>query len=101
MNFRNNALSAESMFLLTLRFYASGGMLISSGDFCGVSKSTASRVVKKVSYQIAMLRNEYIKFPGSNEEIKKTVLDFYKISKFPRVLTALDCTHVKIQSPGK
>lgn len=27
-------------------------------------------------------------------------MDFYNIAKFPRVIGALDCTHIKISSPG-
>lgn len=88
------------MYLLTLRFFASGGMLIASGDFCGVSKSTASNVVRKVSIAICSLCDQYIQFPETEEETNATVMDFYRIAKFPRVIAALDCTHVKIQSPG-
>lgn len=38
--------------------------------------------------------------PESEEEIKKVQEEFYNISRFPRCIGALDCTHVKIQSPG-
>lgn len=88
------------MLLLALRFYAGGGMLITFGDFCGVSKSTASIVVRKVSAAICMLRDQYLKYPQSDEEIDECVKNFYRIARFPRVIAALDCTHIKIQSPG-
>lgn len=86
--------------LIALRFYALGTMLISIGDFCGVSKTTASVIVQKVSYAIASLRKDFIKMPQSVEEMAEGSLAFYNIAKFPRTIGALDCTHVRIQSPG-
>jgi hypothetical protein len=74
--------------------------LIVVGDFAGVHKSTASKAIFKVTQAIASLRLEYIKFPETQEERNKTQLEFYKIARFPRVLGALDCTHVRIQAPG-
>jgi hypothetical protein len=96
----NHALSPIEMLLLTLRYYACGSMLIVVGDFAGVHKSTASKAIFKVTQAIASLRLEYIKFPETQEERNKTQLEFYKIARFPRVLGALDCTHVRIQAPG-
>lgn len=61
---------------------------------------TASRIVKLVSHELATLRPQFIKFPESEEERQKVKQDFYDISKFPMVIGALDCTHVKIKSPG-
>lgn len=69
--FRNNALSAEEKILLTLRLYATGGMLRSMGDIFGVSKSTVSKVVTLVTHHIAMLRPHFIQLPQTVEEIKK------------------------------
>lgn len=97
---RNQALSASEMVLLTLRFYASGSFLITTGDFSGIHKSTASKVINKVSRAIAQLSPLYIKFPNTEEEIGRLRQKFYNIAKFPRCIGALDCTHIKIQSPG-
>jgi len=98
---RNYALTAEQMFLLTLRFYATGGMLVSIGDYSGVAKSTASKIIRNVTFAICLLRDRFLALPRNEEEIKKTANGFFKIAKFPRVIGAIDCTHVKIQSPGK
>lgn len=89
------------MILLTLRFYATGSMLIVAGDFCNVHKSTASKVVWKVTQAIARLRPQYIRFPATQEERSTVQRGFYDIDRFPRVLGAVDCTHVKNRSPGK
>jgi len=74
-------------------------MLIVCGDFIGVHKSTASSIVKLVSHEIALLRPQFVNFPNNERETKQVKQDFYNISKFPMVIDALDCTHVKIRSP--
>jgi len=86
--------------LLTLRFYATGNFLITVRDFCGVSKTTASLIVRDVSIAIAKLRPKFIKMPSSEREITALQKRFYQIAKFPRTIGAIDCTHVKIQNPG-
>lgn len=70
------------------------------GDFSGVSRSTANRVIHRVSAALASLGHTYIKFPVTSAEIRDTQLGFYNIAKFPKVIGALDCTHIKIISPG-
>ncbi|KAG5867058.1 hypothetical protein JTB14_018912 [Gonioctena quinquepunctata] len=61
--FRNNCIRPMDQLLLTLRFYATGKFLISSGDFCNGSKSSASKIIKKVAYAIASLSPSYIQMP--------------------------------------
>jgi len=97
---RNHAVSPEHKVLLTLRYYATGSMLVVCGDFIGVHKSTASRIVKLVSHEIALLRPQFVHFPNNERETKQVKQDFYNIAKFPMAIGALDCTHVKIRSPG-
>ncbi|XP_039287880.1 putative nuclease HARBI1 [Nilaparvata lugens] len=36
----------------------------------------------------------------TNEEISRTKSDFFQMRRFPNVVGCIDCTHVKIQSPG-
>lgn len=64
--------------------------LMTIGDLNGVSKSTISSVVGRVSHHIAMLKDHFIVFPQ----------DFFQIAKFPKVIATRDCTHIKILSPG-
>ncbi|KAF0732995.1 Uncharacterized protein FWK35_00027709 [Aphis craccivora] len=97
---RNRAVIPEHKVLLALRYYATGSMLVVCGNFIGVHKSTASRRVKLVSHVIATLRLQFIKFPDIENNIKKLKQDFYNIAKFPMVIGAMDCTHIKIKSPG-
>lgn len=48
---------------------------------------------------IANLRPQYIKMP-SDEEIDELRQSCYNIARFPRCIGAVDCTHIKIISPG-
>lgn len=58
------------------------------------------RIIKKVTEAIASLRLEFIHYPDSNQSLRQTKENFYNIAHFPRVVGAIDCTHVKILSPG-
>lgn len=88
------------MVLLTLRFFACGNFLVTVADYCGVSVATACRVVKKVSIAIAKLSDAFIHMPTTKEEIMQSASEFYTLARFPKVIGAIDGTHVKIQSPG-
>lgn len=98
--YRNDCLSPTNQLLLALRFYATGSFLNVAGDFCGVHKSTASKTLKRVSAALAGLRARYIKMPASEEELRECRQKFYNIARFPKCIGAIDCSHVKIQSPG-
>lgn len=86
--------------LCALRYYATGSQLTTCGDVIGVHESTACRIVHRVTHAIASLRPEYIEIPTSQPEQNVIVSGFYKIAKFPRVIGAINCTHIKILSPG-
>jgi hypothetical protein len=82
-----------------LRFYVTGSSLISARNVIGVIKSFSCLIVRDVSLAIAKLRTKYIKMLET--EIRNLQKDFYSIAKFPLVIGAIDCMHIKIQSPGK
>lgn len=86
--------------LIALRFYATGSMLTVVGDFGGVSKTTACNIIAKVTESIAALRRMFIYIPSDVDSMREIQQGFYNIARFPRVIGAIDCTHIKIQSPG-
>lgn len=85
--------------MTTLRFYASSGHLAAVADFMGIHESTASRIVSRLSQAIARLYPRFVKLPTAQETLK-IQRDFYDIALFPRVVGAVDGTHIRIQSPG-
>uniref|UniRef100_A0A1Y1MXR4 Nuclease HARBI1 n=1 Tax=Photinus pyralis TaxID=7054 RepID=A0A1Y1MXR4_PHOPY len=87
--------------LITLRFYACGSFYITLGDFIGIHKTTAGRIIKRVTQALLTIRGNYIKFPENEEEKRRVQERFFHVAQFPGVIGAIDCTHVKIQSPGK
>lgn len=93
-------MTPENQLLLTLSFYSNGSFLQVCGDFCGVSKSTASKTVKRVSSAIAARRHHYIRMPDTENEIREMKQKFFQIAHFPHCIGAVDCTHVRILSPG-
>lgn len=97
---RNKSLDARMQILLTLRFYATGAYQRVVGDHININQSTACRIIKRVSLEIARQRENYIYMPRTQEEIADVCREFYRIRGFPKVVGAIDCTHIKIQSPG-
>lgn len=97
---RNFPVSPMNQLLITLRYYATGSFQAVLGDHINVHKSTVCRIIPRVTRQIASLRNQFIKMPETQPQIRETITDFYRIRRFPCVLGAIDCSHIKIQSPG-
>ncbi|XP_033228877.1 putative nuclease HARBI1 [Belonocnema kinseyi] len=91
---RNNAIPPRIQLLLALRYYATGSHLIAAGDFSGVSKTSAHRIVHRVTAAIAGLAREDIEMPSTEAQVTAAQVDFYTIARFPKVISALDCTHV-------
>lgn len=75
-------------------------MLLVVVDFMGVSESSACIITEVVTNAIASLRPTFVKMPSTPDEILEVQLNFYKIAKFPKVIGAIDCTVIEIESPG-
>lgn len=91
---RVTAITPMNQLLCTFRSFATGSQLITCGDMIGVHESTACRIVHRVTHAIASLRHIFI------QDLSNIVAGIYNIAKFPRVIGAIDCTHVHIVSPG-
>lgn len=86
--------------LIALRYFATGSFYVTIGDFGGIHKTTAAKVIRNVITALLHYRNRFIHFAVTEHEKTVTQQQFYNIARFPRVVGALDCTHVKIASPG-
>ncbi|KAH7964579.1 hypothetical protein HPB51_027187 [Rhipicephalus microplus] len=98
---RGHPLPPVMQLLITLRFYGAGTFQVVMGDLVNVSQPTVSRVIERVSRLIAKhLFPAVVNFPNSDDRFRETMVEFYRIAKFPGVTGCIDCTHVRIKSPG-
>lgn len=97
--FSNDSVSPINQLLTALRFYASAGHLAAVADYMVIHTATASRIIVRVSEALATLQPQYIKMP-EGQRLHDTQNRFYELARFPRVIGAIDCTHIKVQSPG-
>nr|CAI5831649.1 unnamed protein product [Callosobruchus analis] len=86
--------------LMFLRLCATGTYLSCIADFSGAHLATVSRHVKRVAVALARLSPMFIRMPETAEEIGNAQHGFYQIARFPRVVGAVDGTHIRIKSPG-
>nr|XP_050022704.1 putative nuclease HARBI1 [Dermacentor andersoni] len=98
---RGHHLPPMPQVLLALRLYAADTFQVVTGDLVNVLQPTESRVVERVSRPIAAhLFPVVVKFPSKESNIRVTMVDFYRIAKFPEVTGCIDCTHIRIKAPG-
>ena len=78
---------------------ATGSFQSVVGELINISQPTMSRMVRRVSRVIASKSSTVVKFP-TNEDVLSHQRKFLEIGGFPGVVGTIDCSHVKIQSPG-
>ncbi|XP_014673382.1 PREDICTED: putative nuclease HARBI1 [Priapulus caudatus] len=98
---RSMATPAVTQLAVTLSLLASGSFQWGMGELHGISQATACRCLHRVvSVIIGEKLRTTIKFPQTQTERTKVMHEFSQISGFPRVLGAIDCTHVAIRAPA-
>ncbi|XP_037565627.2 putative nuclease HARBI1 [Dermacentor silvarum] len=98
---RGHPLPPMLQLLIALRFYGAGTFQVVTGDLVNVSQPTVSRVIERVSRLIAThVFPIVVKFPSTDNEFRATMVEFYRIAKFPELTGCIDCTHIRIKSPG-
>ncbi|KAF9813298.1 hypothetical protein SFRURICE_015780, partial [Spodoptera frugiperda] len=70
------------------------------GDVMNVCQQSVSRIIAQVSTLLANKMKDFVKFPSTESEISTVKQTFYEIAHFPGVIGCIDCTHIKIRSPG-
>ncbi|XP_063931143.1 putative nuclease HARBI1 [Zophobas morio] len=75
-------------------------MLLVVADFVGMSEASACKIITEVTQAIASLRPRLVSMPSTPEQITQTQISFYRIASFPKIIGAIDCSHVDIESPG-
>ncbi|MBN3301905.1 HARB1 nuclease, partial [Amia calva] len=95
---RSDALTVEQTVCLALRYFASGHIMYFIGDAEHLSKNTVCRAVRKVALALSKLLDAFVVFPG-HLSVLKIKEAFYAIAGIPRVIGAIDCTHIPIRAP--
>lgn len=93
---RSNSVSSQLKIFVFLRFLSTGGFYSAVGDLHGISKETTYRIVKQVACAVASLHSQYIVFSEDHSSMRQRKLQFYNIAQFPRILGAIDCTHIRL-----
>lgn len=101
-NTHPNSLSAELKVFIALSFYATGSYqkLIGQSYNISASQQSISTYIKYITNLIvANLANEWIKFPITQEQKNAIKEEFWQHVRFPGIIGAIDCTHVRIMAP--
>ena len=94
-------LSVEKQLAVTLYYLCDEGRYRKVANSFGISRSTVSKVVRKVSYVIAnTLGPKYINLPETQPEVEALVSNFSRHHSFPQCMGAIDATHVYIRQPS-
>ncbi|WAR06421.1 HARB1-like protein [Mya arenaria] len=91
----------ESEIIDRCRYLATGPIQLNDGDIHGVSQPTVSPILTEVIEVLFFptLVRRFIKFPQGKEECERNTLQFRGIARFPKVIGAIDSTHIHVVSP--
>ena len=84
--------------LVTIRSLAKGNFYSETADLHGLSRSSVCIAMDGVLTSICE-RMDNIRFPSTEEELRKTKREFNNIAGVPNVVGAIDCTLIKIIAP--
>lgn len=91
----------EKILALGLFRLAQGETYLTIGPDFNVGKSTVVEAVQDVVEALYELRDSYIKFPSTEEEISSTVDTFKKLSSLPNLAGAIDSIHIRLKRAPK
>lgn len=94
---RGQALSPELQVVCAIRNWARHEIQDDTGDLHGVSQPVISKTCKKIASILARMSQRYIKMPTTLDEQEESMRKFRSIANFPKVIGAIDCTHIQIK----
>ena len=94
---RSHALPPCLQVFIGLRFFGHGSIFDDSGaEPHGVCIATACRAIRRVTKALCRVQSQFIKFPTNFADVQRKQRDFTAVRGFPRVVGAIDGTHVKL-----
>ncbi|KAL0830007.1 hypothetical protein ABMA28_003465 [Loxostege sticticalis] len=94
---RGHALSPELQVACALRNWARHEIQDDTGDLHGVSQPVISKTCKKIAGVLARMSLRFNKMPATLDEQEEAIRRFRRIANFPRVIGAIDCTHIRVK----
>ena len=98
---RGGALSPKMKMKIFLRCLANPGFQSGIAEELGVHQSTVSKVVTFVTTRVTAKVSSWIKFPHTEQDILQALEDWQNVNHFPGVIGVIDCTHIRIEKPGR
>ena len=95
-NYKGAALPTTLQVCLSLNYFATGTFQNQVAKLIRVDQSTASRSIWKFIQGINQNFKNEIKFPTDIEKLKR---EFFQIAGIPRIIGAIDGSHIPIQRP--
>uniref|UniRef100_UPI00398EA4E4 putative nuclease HARBI1 n=1 Tax=Pristiophorus japonicus TaxID=55135 RepID=UPI00398EA4E4 len=92
------ALSVSMKVTTALNFFASGSFQAGTGDVSNISQFAARSCIHQITDAILHRGNELIHFDLSAPQQRTSALAFYRIAGFPKVIAAVDGTHVALKA---
>ena len=87
---RSHALSVEQQTFAALRYYATGSFQLVTGDTLGLSQSSVSRSIQRVSMALANCAGQFIIFPTDGRRMQRIKGGFMDVTGFPNVIGCVD-----------
>ena len=94
-----NCVPPKKVLALGLFRLAHGNSYISIAPAMNVGKSTVIKAVQDVVESLFDLRNEYIKFPETEQETAALIRTFEECPDLPNIAGAIDGTRIRIEAP--
>uniref|UniRef100_A0A0P4WBW8 Putative nuclease HARBI1 n=1 Tax=Scylla olivacea TaxID=85551 RepID=A0A0P4WBW8_SCYOL len=95
----NHTLPTHTQVLLALRFFASGFLQNVTRDTAGLSQASVSRVLEHVFTILSDKSVHEIRMPPTHWDRRRSAYQFYILRNYPRVIGAIDTTHIAIKTP--
>jgi hypothetical protein len=96
---RSCATDSETQVLSALSFFRSGSFQYVEGSIAGVSQSTVSLNLDRVSKVICATLSSTLSFQSTVPDLNRTKEKFFDLSMFPNIAGVIDGSHVGIKAP--